>query len=208
MAFELDTYSQQKINKYNIDFPLLNGGIDSTSNEQKIAWFDAQKDAELKANYDAYIIRKTKRQEKKKKNDERSQKKEQSHILRMSEKWGINWHHLVCGTEDDCNTALCLRLYEEEKEEEERCITLCNIYFVKMQEEELRKKMNEESINLENNVQKEREKMIDEKTAGFSDEEKQMWIFNMEAEEYDERSKYLVWEKVDDSYQIKSLSIC
>jgi hypothetical protein len=204
----LDTYSQYKIDKYNIDFPLLSGGIDSTSYEQKIAWFDAQKDAELKANYDAYIIRENRRQEKQKKKDDRAQKKEKSHILHMFQKWGINWHHLVCGTEDDCYTALCIRVNEEEKEEAERCITLYNTYLLKLEEEERHKKIYEESIHLENEIQKEREIMISEKTAGFSDEEKQLWIFNMEAEEYDEISKYLVWEKVDQSYQIKSISIC
>lgn len=161
-----------KIDEYDREFPLLPGSEDYTADSKKIAFIDACRAAKKEADKLAYLEREAKRELKRKKTAELNAIKEREHIKNMIEKWGAHrWFRMVPYTEDDCDTAKILR-YEEEEMEYER-----------------ERQLKEEERQWEEKWEKEQEqqKIADEKycaeqTAGMTQREKELWIYNFEYE--------------------------
>ena len=160
---------QQKIDRYNAEFPLLPGSKDLIPDAQKIAYIDAKIAAEKEASHKAYLEREARRQAKRERDEKKAAIREQQHVENMIEKWGAHrWYNMVRYTNDDCETAYALRREEEEEE-----------YTREAMRDEWRARMEEENKKLEI----EREKYIAEQTANMSKQQKKRWLEDLEEEE-------------------------
>jgi len=163
---------QQKIDRYNAEFPLLPGSKDLIPDAQKIAYIDTKIAAEKEASHKAYLEREARRQAKRERDEKKAAIREQHHVENMIKKWGSHrWYNMVYYTDDDCDTARKLR-YEEE-EEEYRRDAMRDEWMARMEEEDKKREI-------------EREKYIAEQTANMSKQQKQRWLLDLEEEEMDE----------------------
>lgn len=160
---------QQKINRYNAEFPLLPCSKDLVPDAKKIAYIDAKIAAEKEANHKAYLEREARRQAKRERDEKNAAVREQRHVENMIEKWGAHrWHNMVYYTNDDCDTAYKLR--REEEEEEYRREAMRDEWRARMEEEDKKHEI-------------ERKKYIAEQTANMSKQQKKRWLQDLEEEE-------------------------